>query len=74
MECFMIDNIIVERNKNRIRLIPVRLAHKLHPNMDISSIRVITTGNRISDHKYIIHGLLDRYITFDQIKTMWKIE
>ena len=67
MNSIIIDNCIVSKFENGLRILPIRLKQKLNPNFDISSLQKITYGSMINDHK-IISQLAKGILKFEDLK------
>lgn len=63
----IIDNCIISQEMGSIICIrPIHLAIKLNPTLDISKLRVITTGSRRRDND-LIRELIDGTLTFNNL-------
>jgi hypothetical protein len=67
MNSVIIDNCIVSKfTRNELRIRPISLEKKLNPNFNINSLRKITYGNRLNDHK-IIQQLADGILKYEDL-------
>ncbi len=67
MNCVIIDNCIVSKFTNGLRIRSIDLEKKINPNFNINSLQKITYGSRFNDAK-IIQELSDGILKYEELK------
>lgn len=65
-QSIIIDNCIVSKDGNGIRITPIKLARKLYPTLNINILQKITFGNKFNDNT-VINRLAMGTMTFNQL-------
>jgi hypothetical protein len=66
MNSVVIDNCIVSKFTNGIRIRPISLEKKFNPTFNINSLKKITYGSRLNDNK-IIQQLSDGILKYEKL-------
>ena len=62
----IIDNCVVFKDGNGIRIVPFALVKKLYPSVKLDNIKTIKTGSRYSDNK-LLSQLSDGIMKFEDL-------
>ena len=68
MNSVIIDNYVVTNTKIGLNICPIRLARKIHPNLNINSLKQITYGNKQED-AHILQQLTSGVMIFEDLIT-----
>ena len=68
MNIIVIDNYVVTNTKTGLNICPIRLAIKIHPTLNINSLKQITYGNK-QEAAHILQQLTNGSMNFEDLIT-----